>query len=275
MPRGSGTQTAVLAINGSLYIDGKVLKGYSGQALEQVERMLKRKGYNVFLTADASFPDNWTQATNPPSREDSELIFRQGDTEVNRFVTDFLNGKRELYRCGRINKSWSWLVAWLFGKIGRKLMGKFYIADERCTGCSLCAKTCPVRVIKMDRGNPRWGNRCEDCNRCINICPEESIQVSAPLFILHLVINIGLTIWAIRAVVIYLPEWIQTGSIIFIPAEILLIIAAIWLCFWVNMIPVDAFFRLLMKNQPVRRFFCKSYTKKYRRYTAPGYNPVK
>jgi NAD-dependent dihydropyrimidine dehydrogenase PreA subunit/flavodoxin len=273
--RGNGTPMAILAINGSIFYKGKILKGYTGQALEQMEYILRQKKYNILLTADASFPDNWTQATNPPGKEDSEFIFSQGETEVRRFTEKFLAREKELYRCGWFNRSWSWLVAGLFGRIGRRLMGKFYIADERCTGCAICARACPVLTIHMDREKPWWGTRCEDCNRCINICPEQAVQVSVPLFILHTVINTGLTIWAIRAIVVHLPGWIPAGYLMLIPMEILLIIAAIWLCLWVNMVPVDAFFRLLMRNQHVRKFFSKSYTRKYRRYTAPGYNPFK
>ena len=39
---------------------------------------------------------------------------------------------------------------------------------------------------------------------------------------------------------------------------------------WVCIVPIDAFFRLLLRNKKIRRFFSKSYTKGFRRYMAPG-----
>jgi NAD-dependent dihydropyrimidine dehydrogenase PreA subunit len=270
-----GTKTAVLAINGAIFNNGKLVKGYTGQALEQVESILKKKNYDVFLTGNASFPDNWTQVTNPCSVQDTEVIFPLGEAEVRVFIENFLAGKRELYRCGFFNRFWSFLIAGLFGMIGRRILGKFYIADERCTGCSICVKNCPVSTIKMNHKMPYWGNNCEDCNRCINICPEQAIQFSVPLFILQTIINLALTIWAIWAILVYIPKWIQIDMIFLISTEIMLIIIATFFMLWVSLVPIDAFFRMLLHNPKVRRFFSISYTMKFRRYTAPGFNLLK
>jgi Pyruvate/2-oxoacid:ferredoxin oxidoreductase delta subunit/flavodoxin len=275
MPRSQGDKTAILAVNGAIIYKGKLVKGFTGQALEQLECILHRKKYDVLLTGNASFPDNWTQVTNPCDKQDTEAIFPIGEAEVQVFVQNFLAGKRELYRCGHFHSAWTFLVAGLFCLIGRRFLGKFYIADSACTGCAICAKTCPAGTIHMQYKKPVWGTQCEDCNRCINLCPERAIQVSLPLFILHTVINFGLTIWAIRAVIVYVPEWIQTGSALRTVIEIPLIIAVTILLLWVSMVPVDLFFRLLMQIPVVRGFFSKSYTKQYRRYKAPGFEPLK
>lgn len=121
----AGNKAAILAINGSIFHNGKLVKGYTGQALEQAESILRHKNYDVFLTANASFPDNWTQATNPCSKEDIAAIFPLGNAEVRGFTENFMNQKRELYRCGQFNKIWSHAVAGLFGLIGRRALGKF------------------------------------------------------------------------------------------------------------------------------------------------------
>lgn len=275
MPGGKGTKTAILAINGAIFHDGRLVKGYTGQALEQVEIILKRKKYDVILTGNASFPDNWTQVTNPCSVKDTDVIFPLGEAEVRVFTESFLSGKRELYRCGFFNRFWSSLTAGLFGTIGRRVLGKFYIADERCTGCSICVKSCPAGTIRMYRKMPYWDNNCEDCNRCINICPEQAIQVSVPLFILQTIVNLSLTIWAIWAILVYIPKWIQINKVFLFSTEIALIIISSLLILWLTVVPIDAFFRMLIRNPGVRRFFSISYTTKFRRYTAPGFNRLK
>jgi Pyruvate/2-oxoacid:ferredoxin oxidoreductase delta subunit len=275
MPRSDGAKTAILAINGAIIRGNKLVQGFTGQALEQLEWILKRKRYDVFLTGNASFPDNWTQVTNPCDKKDTDIIIPLGEAEVRMFAEKFLSGKRELYRCGLFHRTWSFLVAGLFGLLGRRFFGKFYIADEHCTGCAICSKTCPAETIQMQDKKPVWGIACEDCNRCINLCPEKAIQVSVPLFILHMVINFALTIWAIRAVIIHAPGWIQTGQMLRITIEITLITAVTVLLIWVSMVPVDALFRLMMRVPAVRRFFSKGYTQHYRRYKAPGYDPMK
>ena len=275
MPRSEGAKAAILAVSGAIISKGSLVKGYAGQALEQLEHIARRKKYNVFLTGNASFPDNWTQMTNPCSTQDTQAIFPVGEAEVRMFAENFLAEKGELFRCGPFNRTWSFLVAGLFSLIGRRFLGKFYIADERCTGCTICARTCPAQTITMQHKRPVWGIDCEDCNRCINLCPEQAIQVSLPLIILHLIINFGLTIWAIRAVIIYAPMWIQTGQAMRVIIEIGLITAVTILLIWISMVPIDGFFRVIMRIPATRRFFCKSYTKNFRRYKAPGYDPLK
>jgi NAD-dependent dihydropyrimidine dehydrogenase PreA subunit len=274
MPKSSRAKTAILAVNGAIFHKGNLVKGYTGQALEQLEHILRKKKYDVFLTGNASFPDNWTQLTNPCKPEEIKDIFQVGESEVRSFAEKFLSGKKELYRCGIGNIIWSNMVANLFGYLGRRALGKFYIADNHCTNCGICVKSCPVSAIKSGKEKPWWGTTCEDCNRCINICPEKAIQVSVPLFIIQLILNFGLTVWAIVAILKYIPQMIPLDKTFLIPIEIVLILFATIFLIWVLMVPFDAFFRLFMKRPSIRLFFSRSYTTNFRRYVAPGFKPL-
>jgi NAD-dependent dihydropyrimidine dehydrogenase PreA subunit/flavodoxin len=274
MPKGLGAKTAILAVNGAIIYKGELVKGYTGQAIEELEKILKRKKYDVFLTGNASFPDNWTQVTNPSSKQDVEVIFPLGEAEVHVFIEKFLAEKRELFRCGFFNWLCSYFISVLFGIIGRRALGKFYIADERCTGCAICVRSCPAQTIKMEHKKPYWGASCEDCNRCINICPEQAVQVSVPAFILQSAINLILIIWAIRAIQTYIPEWFQINQLLLIGLEIIIIVSAYIILLWISFVPIDAFLRRLLRLKGVRHFFSLSYTQKYRRYKAPGFNPI-
>lgn len=57
-------------------------------------------------------------------------------------------------------------------------MDKDFTTDERCNGCSICQKVCPVNNITMKDKKPVWNknNRCQACLACFNWCPQESIQ---------------------------------------------------------------------------------------------------
>jgi NAD-dependent dihydropyrimidine dehydrogenase PreA subunit/menaquinone-dependent protoporphyrinogen IX oxidase len=275
MPISKGTKTAILAVNGAIIRKEKMVKGFTGQALEEISGILRRKKYDVFLTGNASFPDNWTQFFNPSKKEEAEIIFPLGENDVRQFISYFLQEKNVIYRCGPFDKNWTYLTSLLFGYVGRRVLGKFYIADEHCSGCEICSKTCPANAIKMSNKKPYWLTTCEDCNRCINICPEKAIQVSVPLFILQSIINLSLTVWAIGFILVYVPARMHTHQIFLVSSEIILIILVTLMLLWVCIVPVDAFFRLLLRNMNIRRFLSKSYTKKFRRYSAPGFKPLK
>ncbi len=49
-------------------------------------------------------------------------------------------------------------------------------ASESCTGCGLCARGCPCRVIEMEQGRPVWGSGCTHCMECICSCPCKAIE---------------------------------------------------------------------------------------------------
>ncbi|WPC43721.1 EFR1 family ferrodoxin [Clostridium sp. JS66] len=49
-------------------------------------------------------------------------------------------------------------------------------ADNKCIGCALCEKICPVNNIQIKNKQPSWENQCERCMACIQWCPTQAIQ---------------------------------------------------------------------------------------------------
>lgn len=51
-----------------------------------------------------------------------------------------------------------------------------YYADEKCDGCGICAKVCPVANIEITDNKPVWLHHCESCLSCFVWCPRKAIN---------------------------------------------------------------------------------------------------
>lgn len=49
--------------------------------------------------------------------------------------------------------------------------------EERCNGCGICAKLCPLNNITMEDGKVNFGHNCIFCIRCYNLCPRDAFLV--------------------------------------------------------------------------------------------------
>jgi len=54
---------------------------------------------------------------------------------------------------------------------------KKFGVEDRCVGCGLCSKACPVDNITIIAGKPTWGNHCQACHACVHWCPRNAIYL--------------------------------------------------------------------------------------------------
>lgn len=267
LPEGGGAPARVIATCGAEMKDGRVSKGWPGSGLEQVEGILRRKGYDVASTAFVFYPSNWTQVSDPPSGEARASLLATGDEATRKLAAAAIAGERGLYRCGPGNRLWSAIVNFLFRAVGRRVLGKFYSADPSCTGCGICAKACPSGSIAMRRGRPAWRLSCEDCNRCINVCPAEAIQVSVAKMVLYVLLSIAGYVLAIdsggRVLASLLPG---IGGLARAAASLVLALAATAPIVALLAGPVDALLRLASRAPFMGRLLSRGYTTRFGRY---------
>ena len=258
LPPGRGTSTMLLAIHGA--------PGYEGRILFDAAKILTHHGYQVQLTDTVGCPDSFTQCNNPPPTTDQLTIYKEVTKKIIHLVKCFVNHEHSLKPCSFLNRLWTGTVGSLFAVIGRRFLGKMFVADEDCNRCGKCVSSCPVGAVRLVN-KPHWNYQCQACQRCINLCPQIAIQTSC----VRLPVLLSTLIWSYLSVdnlfktisftnqspwvttLLFMGAWIISELILFYLADIALFI--------LELIP------------GVRKILSFSYTKSFRRYIEPHFKP--
>ena len=273
-PRSEGAAVAMLCVCGAVMNKGKISGGWSGAASMVALGVLRRKGYRSVGSVDVSYPENWTQVIEAAMGEDQSLILKRGDGEVRAFCTILKTGEHRFIRRNLLTLTLGRFIGFVFRSLARKVLARLYIADDSCTSCRLCADICPASAIVMKDSRPFWTSSCSACNRCINLCPSASIQTSTARFLLFVLLNIIVVIAAVPIATALLdasvPLWTGMGrnlGTLGISLLVYIVVSAIQLG------PLNSLILMLERQPALRRFFAAGFTRKYRRYRAPGFRP--
>lgn len=273
-PRSSGTKVTMLCVCGGVMREGKLSGGWSGAASIVALSILRRKGYMPIGSADASYPENWTQITEAAKGDDRTAIIARGDADTRSFGKALIEGRSVFLKRNILTRSGGRFIAFIFRLLVRRILSSTFIADDSCSSCGLCAAICPDQTIIMKEGIPSWTKSCSSCNRCINACPSASIQTSTARLVIFVALNVVVLLASqplARAVL---------GSL-GLPAEGFLASLAITLggialyaAFTILQLgPVSSLLRLLERKPALRRLFTANFTGRYTRYLAPGFKP--
>lgn len=278
-PRSGGGQVAMLCVCGGVMNKTKISGGWSGAASIVALGVLARKGWEPVGSADASYPQNWTQMSEAAMGSDQVAIIERGDADARAFGKAVATGQRVFLRRNALTLTVGRFVGFIFRLVASKILGSIYIADDTCTSCGLCARVCPAQAIVMQSGTPAWTLRCVDCNRCINACPTASIQTSTARLVIFAAVNVIAMIGSpplargiLNARILHTVAPGLSGPA-FGPVSFL---AGVVLYGAITLLQLGPLARLMVsleRKPALRRFFTASFTRRYQRYLAPGFKP--
>ncbi len=276
--RGEG-KAAVIAIFGNLKVE-HAFNGYEGWALEHAARILRRGGFDVVLTDAAGYPESITIGINPPPPEDQEAIRGVSDQLIAAMAAKLVAGQRSVKPIGPAARAWTIPFGLMYSTIGRRALGKLYVADDQCVGCGQCVRSCPAGAIRLEGRRPRWGFNCEGCQRCINGCPQHAIQTSIVRLLGILFLQLASLVTFIA--LFFVPYGDYFSDLALGPLRIggwwagFAVALAVWALIFVLLTRyvLDALIGMGERSRTLRPIFTASFTRGYRRYLDPGFDPL-
>jgi ferredoxin len=170
-------------------------RGWSRIALTKLDCIIRSRSGRLAAGFTVSLPDNTVLATETRRQKMYGNWKNKKLDAVVKYIAARKSGKIEntvLYNVimapfsSPLQKATTNLLNKLAGSSGLPykqalpLSDKSFRVDEKCNGCGICAKVCPVDNIKIVDKKPVWQNRCESCLACVNWCPQEAIQGGIP-----------------------------------------------------------------------------------------------
>lgn len=134
-----------------------------------------------FLPLDAEYglkmPDTWTHLFDLSDAEKVQAQNRAADVALETVIDRICRRTG-----GDFNRTKKPDLACRFGKwyYDRSRKTSHFTVRADCTGCSRCARDCPIQAIRMEGHRPVWvSDRCLLCLRCLHHCPQFAIQYSS------------------------------------------------------------------------------------------------
>ncbi|MFX0070328.1 MAG: EFR1 family ferrodoxin [Candidatus Hermodarchaeota archaeon] len=147
--------------------------GGTGTALNQINKMLKKKSKLLNGSFCVRMPGNYIPMYNVPSKEEQKYYFKHADEALDKIV-ESIRKNETVKRKEHIQTIAKPVNKYFRNKVNNSDR-KFY-ADENCNSCEICEKVCPVNNIKIIEGIPIWQHKCQQCLACIHFCPQNAIQ---------------------------------------------------------------------------------------------------
>ncbi|MDR0991420.1 MAG: EFR1 family ferrodoxin [Ruminococcus sp.] len=156
------------------------MTAFSGDGAGCGARFLRDCGANIIGGLHIIMPDCIADIKLFKKDEAAQkLIIEKAEAKIAAAVKNYKNGKPPKNGMSFINMLGGLLIQRIWC---RRMIDNYAenlkIDSEKCIGCEICVKCCPMKNIETKDEKAFAKNRCTRCYRCINKCPKQAITLT-------------------------------------------------------------------------------------------------
>ena len=154
--------------------------GSAGASFNVLEKILRKKHYNVISNFLYIMPDNvyFMFGKDTDKDEQIDLAITSTKEKIKKDFDFIISGKSKFIKSNILSSIMSNIVKFFFDIGQKNTKNRWFWDKKECVMCGLCEKNCPTKNITMkkEKGKIIWGNNCMFCTRCYNFCPRKAIH---------------------------------------------------------------------------------------------------
>lgn len=152
---------------------------FSGDGTGCAARLLKKYGAEIVGGLHLKMPDCiGDEKLLKKTKKENRVLVKQAEEKIKKAAQAFKSGQAP-----REGLSFLCHMAGLFGQRlwfshkTKQYSDKLKISSEKCVGCGVCTKLCPMGNLSVENQRAVHHNRCTMCYRCISNCPQQAITL--------------------------------------------------------------------------------------------------